>query len=103
MIHNWEQFNEALSNRRIVFEMTGSPRDDMQMLPRGKRTKAVFAEELGKHGYIHGRLNKDCDLLIAEAKDLDTIKMQKAEQYGCSVTTYAALIKKHKLFKDYED
>ena len=102
-IQNWEQFNESLneakSQHRIVFEMTGSPKEFMPVSLGSQRTKATFAEALAKHGYVHGRLNKDCDLLVAESKDLWTIKMKKAEEYGCDVTTYAALIKKYKLFK----
>lgn len=93
-----ESMNES-KDGKIVFEMTGSPKDDMQMLPAKERTKAVFAEALGKHGYVHGRLNKDCDLLVTNSPESASLKMQKADDYDCKVVTYASLIRKYKLFK----
>lgn len=100
-LQNWQQFNETKGGK-IVYEMTGSPRDAMSMLAPKERTKAVFAAELAKHGYVKGRLNKDCDLLIATSMDTYTTKMKKAEDYGCKVTTYKSLIKKHKMFRNNE-
>ncbi len=100
-LKNWVQFNESKSGK-IIYEMTGSPKDSMTMLPPKDRTKAVFAAELAKHGYVQGRLNKDCDLLVAQTMDTYTLKMKKAEEYGCKVTTYKSLIKKHKMFRNVE-
>jgi len=100
-LKNWDQFNESKSGK-ITYEMTGSPKNDMTFLPPKERTKSVFAAELAKYGYVQGRLNKDCDLLVAQTMDIYTEKMKKAEEYGCKVTTYKSLIKKHKMFRDVE-
>jgi len=92
----------AKSGKNIVFEMTGSPRSAMQMLPPKERTKAVFSEELAKHGYVWGRLGKNCDLLVSGDLKEESVKMRKAKDLGIDITTYDSLIKKHKLFKDNE-
>jgi len=101
-IKNWIQFNESKSEK-IVYEMTGSPRDAMQMLPPKQRTKTIFAKELSDHGYVQGRLNKDCDLLITNSMDTETNKMKKAAEYGCDITTYDALINKYNMFSDINE
>ncbi|NPV12752.1 MAG: hypothetical protein HPY57_13275 [Ignavibacteria bacterium] len=88
---------------KIIYEMTGSPRSAMQMMPPKERTKAVFDEALSKHGYIWGKLNKNCDLLVAESLDKMSAKMKKAQDLGIKITTYDALIKKHKLFQNNEE
>lgn len=101
-IQNWTQFNEGKSDD-IIFEMTGSPRDFMQMLPPKERTKDVFATELAKYGYKRGRLNKDCDLLVCESKEIFSNKMKKAiDDFGCDIVTYKSLINKYKMFKNNE-
>lgn len=94
---------EPKSGKRTYFEMTGSPRSAMTMMPPKERTKDVFATELEKHGFKRSRLNKQCDMLIATDLDVWTNKMKKAEEMGIEVTTYAKLIKQYKLFKDNEN
>ena len=94
---------EPKSGKRIYFEMTGSPRSAMTMLPPKERTKDVFATELEKYGFKRSTLNKQCDILIATDLDVWTNKMKKAEDMGIEVTTYAKLIKQYKLFKDNEN
>jgi len=93
---------EPKSGKRVYFEMTGSPRSAMAMLPPKERTKDVFATELEKHGFKRSSLNKQCDMLIAQDLDIWTNKMKKAEEMGVEVTTYAKLIKEYKLFKNSE-
>lgn len=92
----------AKSGKSTIYEMTGSPRSAMQMLPPKERTKAVFSEALSKYDYVWGRLGKNCDLLVVGDLKEQSVKMKKAHELGIQVMTYESLIKKHKLFKDNE-
>jgi len=89
---------ESKKSGKIIFEMTGSPRNDLQFLPPKERTKSKFALELSNHGYVQGRLNKDCDVLITNEPNSDTNKMRKAHDLGIKIVTYVSLIEKYKLF-----
>jgi len=90
---------ESKKSGKIIMEMTGSPRLDLQFLPPKERTKSKFALALSEHGYVQGRLNKDCDVLITNEPNADTNKMKLAHKHGIKIVTYASLIEKYKLFK----
>lgn len=89
---------ESKKQGKIIFEMTGSPRMDLQFFPAKERTKSKFALALSEHGYVQGRLNRDCDILITNEPNSNTNKMKKAFDYEIEIVTYADLIKKLNLF-----
>ena len=98
-IMNFKDFVNESKNHKIIYQMTGSPKMDLQFLEPKERTKSSFAAELADYGYVQGRMNKDCDLLITNDPTATTNKMKMAEKYNVKVVTYADMIKKHNLFK----
>ena len=91
---------ESKKDGKTIMVMTGSPKLDMTMVePSKDRTKTKFAVALSEHGYVQGRMNKDCDVLITNEKNSDTNKMNYARKNNIKIVTYAELIKKYNLFK----
>ena len=93
-----ESIKEAKDNGTIIFEMTGSPRSAMMDMDPKLRTKAEFYKRLKPHGYLHGRLNENCDMLVTNDLSSSSAKMEKAKDLDIKIVTYAQLIKKYKLF-----
>ena len=92
--------NESKKEGKTIMVMTGSPKIDMFMVePANKRTKTTFALALSEFGYVQGRMNKDCDVLITDDDNSETNKMEYAHKNGIKIVTYASLIKKYQLFK----
>ena len=92
--------NESKKEGKTIMVMTGSPKLDMFMVePANKRTKTTFALALSEFGYVQGRMNKDCDVLITDDDNSETNKMEYAHKNGIKIVTYASLIEKYKLFK----
>jgi hypothetical protein len=98
-IMNFKDFVNESKNNKIIYQMTGSPKMDLQFLDPKDRTKSSFAAELADHGYVQGRMNKDCDLLITNDPSASSNKMKMAAKYNIKVVTYAEMIKKYNLFK----
>jgi len=72
---------KELSSDVIKFEMTGDTK------PYFKQ-KRDFADSVFDHGYIHHKLNKECDILITNDLESNTGKMKKARQLGKEIKTY---------------
>ena len=97
-IMNFKDFVNESKNNKIIYQMTGSPKMDLQFLDPKDRTKSSFAAELADHGYVQGRMNKDCDLLITNDPSASSNKMKMAAKYNIKVVTYSEMIKKYNLF-----
>lgn len=83
-----ETKHEIVSKDAIIYEMTGSPKD------AGFNKKEDFVSFLSKHNYSHGKLNKDCNLLITDSMSSNSSKMSTAKKLGVEIITYDALIEK---------
>ncbi len=70
-----------------IFEMTGKPTTH--------KIKADFVKELLDRGFIHGKLNKDCDFLITDSLNSKSSKMKKAEKLGVKILTYDDFLKNY--------
>jgi NAD-dependent DNA ligase len=63
---------KELSSDIIKYEMTGNP-------PSWIGKKKDFSLAIEAHGYVHHRLNKDCDMLITSDIESTTGKMKKVK------------------------
>jgi len=72
---------KELSSDVILFEMTGTPTP-----PFGK--KRDFVDAVHDYGYVHHKLNKDCNLLVTHDITSTTGKMAKAIKLGIETKTY---------------
>ena len=78
---------------KVTYEMSGHPPKNLWEF------KADFEYDMQKWGYLHTRLNKKTDMLIATSDDLNTLKCQKAKKDGIPIYTYEeAFKKKEKLY-----
>ena len=84
-----------LANINIVSPKTGHTKFEMTNSPKsaGFKTKEEFIEFVESHGYEPAKLNKDCDLLITEALDINSGKMEKAKKLGIPIKTYSEVAK----------
>lgn len=76
---------EALKDVKGYYELTGSPSKF------GFKTKAVFNDHAKKLGYMHAKLNKDCNYLITDNLNSNSSKMKKAKKLGVEIITYDQL------------
>ena len=72
---------KELSSDVIKFEMTGKT-DPFY------KTKQEFVNAVFDHGYVHHKLNKDCNLLVTNDISSTTGKMAKAIKLGIETKTY---------------
>ena len=72
-----------------IFEMTGSPKE------HGFKVKADFLNLAKSKGYLHGKLNKDCNFLLTDSMSSSSSKMKKAEKLGVEVITYSDFVEKY--------
>lgn len=72
---------KELSSDIIKFEMTGDSKPHFSK-------KREFADAVLQHGYIHHKLNKDCDILVTNDLKSTTGKMAKAIKLGIEIKTY---------------
>ena len=91
--------NESKKEGKTIMVMTGTPKYDMLNIePAKKRTKTTFALALSEFGYVQGRMNKDCDVLITNDLKSQSNKMEYAHKNDIEIVSYASLVKKYKLF-----
>ena len=62
------------------YEMTGKPSTH--------KIKAEFVKEVENKGYVHGKLNKDCNFLITDSLNASSSKMNKAKKLSVEIITY---------------
>lgn len=78
----------TINKDAIKFEMTGSPKDF------GFKTKSEFLDLIQSKGYVHSKLNKDCQLLITDSEYSSSSKMKKAKSLGIEILTYDQIIER---------
>ncbi len=69
------------------YEMTGKPSTH--------KVKAEFVKEAKEKGYIHDKLNKNCNFLITDSLGSSSSKMKKAEKLGIEIVTYDDFMDKY--------
>lgn len=81
---------EVIPTESIIYEMTGSPKE------AGYAKKEDFVAFAKSHGYFHGKLNKDCNLLVTDSMSSSSSKMNQAIKLQIEIMTYDDLINKLK-------
>lgn len=81
------EINESRS--KGFFELTGSPKE------HGFKIKGDFIKLAALNGYIHTKLNKNCNFLLTDSYNSVSSKIKKAEKLGCKILTYSDFIKKY--------
>lgn len=72
-----------------IFELTGSPKE------HGFKVKADFLKLASDNGYLHGKLNIDCNFLLTDSMSSTSSKMKKAEKLGVEIITYSDFVIKY--------
>ena len=72
-----------------TIEMTGSPKE------HGFKIKNDFIDLAASKGYLHGKLNKDCNFLLTDSMTSSSSKMAKASKLGVEIITYSDFTEKY--------
>ena len=75
-----------ISTDAIICEFTGSPK------PFGFKTKEEFLEKIKSHGFVHGKLDKNCKYLITDDINSTSSKMSSAKKLGVEIKTYEDIL-----------
>ena len=84
-------FPEKIDMSKIggIFELTGSPKE------HGFKVKADFLKLASDNGYLHGKLNVDCDFLLTDSMSSSSSKMTKANKLGVEIITYSDFVNQY--------
>lgn len=74
---------EVVVEGSINYEMTGSPKE------MGYKYKEDFINYVKDLGYIHTKLDKNCDVLFTDSMSSSSSKMAKAKKLGVEIKLYS--------------
>lgn len=83
---------KELSSKIIKIEMTGKT-DPFY------KSKQEFLNVIADYGYVHHKLNKECDILVTNDLNSTTGKMAKASKMGVETKTYEQILQDLGLIK----
>ena len=69
--------------------MSGSPKE------HGFKVKKDFLDLVYSEGYIHSKLDKNCDFLLTDNMNSSSSKIKKAKKLGIEIITYSDFVTKY--------